>query len=93
MKIRQPSLWCDTRTRQAASDLDILKLSAGIFCLYRGLKRNGRVDARMDRLIKKRAKEGTREGCLPLVSSRGTAGVGIGGGGWDASWHRAQICN
>lgn len=29
----------------------------------------------MDKLIKKRTREGTREGCLPLVSSGGPRGL------------------
>lgn len=37
-------------------------------------KRSRQVDTLMDALIEERAEEGTREGCLPLVSSGGLRG-------------------
>lgn len=71
------------RARQAARAPGILKLSAVICCFCRGWKGNGRVDALIDTLIKKRVKEGERrEGCLPLMSSGGLRGsvlVEVGG--------------
>lgn len=51
------------------------------------------MDAWMDRLIKKRVKEGNEGGVFTSSVICGTTGVGVGGGGLDASWHCAQICN